>query len=102
MAIAEEPSVGSVPVITADRKGEHSPKRPTWRCETCGVDWPCADARGRLTAEFAVCPTASLVYLAMCQSTAVLDLWGTESKINLADRFSGWLIANSEHSTGDE
>ncbi|BAL91685.1 hypothetical protein AMIS_64650 [Actinoplanes missouriensis 431] len=32
-------------------EAEHAPAQPSWKCESCGLPWPCPPARDRLTRE---------------------------------------------------
>ncbi|MBQ0901290.1 flavin reductase [Micromonospora sp. U21] len=72
---------------------EHLPTRSTWRCQVCGIAWPCSPAKLRLLAEYRDRCTDLLVYLATLQAEAAEQLaelhHGTPPAC-LADRFTGW------------
>ena len=68
---------------------EHVPGRPAWQCSECSREWPCAEAKVNLMAEFVACRTAVLVYLAMCHAEAVRDHPGGMPP-DLYGRFIGW------------
>lgn len=72
---------------------EHLPSRPTWRCQGCGIAWPCSSAKLRLLAEYREDRTALLVYLATLQAEAaeqLAELDGNTPPVDLAERFTGW------------
>lgn len=85
-------SAGSVTAVqpAQESSAEHIPERPTWRCGACGREWPCANARAVLGAEFVTCRTALLVYLAICQVDAIRDLSPGGLPPDLYGRFIGW------------
>ena len=68
----------------------HEPRRPSWRCGSCGDEWPCPDRRRELTAEFTGHRAALALYLARHLSDALLDHPGTAESL-LYQRFLGWL-----------
>ncbi|MBM0225509.1 flavin reductase [Micromonospora sp. ATA51] len=75
---------------------EHLPTRPTWRCQVCGIAWPCSSAKLRLLAEYRERRTALLVYLATFQAEAaeqLAELDHSTPPADLADRFTGWARA---------
>ncbi|MDZ5447742.1 flavin reductase [Micromonospora sp. 4G57] len=75
---------------------EHLPTRPTWRCQVCGIAWPCSPAKLRLLAEYRERRAARLVYLATLQAEAaeqLADLDQGTPPAGLADRFTGWARA---------
>lgn len=55
----------------------HTPNRPGWHCRGCGREWPCADTRADLGAEFRTDRTATLIYLSVCHADAAADLYPT-------------------------
>ncbi|MCO1596900.1 hypothetical protein M8C17_17235 [Micromonospora sp. RHAY321] len=44
-----------------NRHRNHLPSRPTWRCQACGIAWPCSPAKLRLLATYRTNPTELLV-----------------------------------------
>nr|WTA65106.1 flavin reductase [Micromonospora sp. NBC_00855] len=75
------------------RAFEHRPARPTWRCGTCGIAWPCSAAKLRLLAEYRLDRPALLVHLAMRQAEAAANLAALNPSAPPADltaRFTGW------------
>ncbi|MGK5442648.1 flavin reductase [Micromonospora sp. URMC 105] len=78
------------------RRREHVPTRPTWRCQACGIAWPCSAAKLRLLAEYRHDRAALTVYLATLQAEAAGHLAGSEPGTNpegLIDRFVSWARA---------
>ncbi|RLP99412.1 flavin reductase [Micromonospora sp. CV4] len=67
----------------------HLPSRPTWRCQACGIAWPCSAAKLRLLGEYRHDRVALLVYLATLQVEAGEQLIGADPA-RLADRFLSW------------
>ncbi|WP_328421391.1 flavin reductase [Micromonospora sp. NBC_00389] len=74
------------------RHRDHLPTRPTWRCQSCGIAWPCSAAKLRLLAEYRRDRVALLVYLATLQSEAGEQLAGLDPA-RLTDRFLSWARA---------
>ncbi|MFG1949797.1 flavin reductase [Micromonospora sp. NPDC048830] len=74
------------------RRREHLPSRPTWRCQACGIAWPCSSAKLRLLAEYREDRPALMIYLATLHTEAVEHLAELDSA-NLAERFTGWARA---------
>ncbi|MEU8263255.1 flavin reductase [Micromonospora sp. NPDC048999] len=75
------------------RRPEHLPSRPTWRCQACGIAWPCSAAKLRLLAEYRGQRANLLIYLATLQAEAAVqlaDLGGGTALAGLHDRFLGW------------
>ncbi|MEV0805768.1 flavin reductase [Micromonospora sp. NPDC050200] len=75
------------------RHREHVPTRPTWRCQACGIAWPCSAAKLRLLAEYRHDRVALTVYLATLQAEAADQLAGLDhalSPAGLTDRFVSW------------
>ncbi|MCX4387697.1 flavin reductase [Micromonospora peucetia] len=75
------------------RSRVHLPSRPTWRCQGCGIAWPCSAAKLRLLGEYRENRPALLVYLATLQAEAAEQLaeldCGTPPD-RLAERFLHW------------
>jgi hypothetical protein len=68
----------------------HVPVRPGWECAACGQDWPCADRRHRLLAEYA----GNRIGLAMLLASYMLDALAERPDLaptELRSRFLGWL-----------
>ncbi|WP_346537695.1 flavin reductase [Micromonospora sp. DPT] len=75
------------------RHREHVPTRPTWRCQACGIGWPCSAAKLRLLAEYRHDRVALTVYLVTLQAEAAEELAGSgcgRSPAGLMDRFVSW------------
>ncbi|MEU3455218.1 flavin reductase [Micromonospora sp. NPDC006766] len=75
------------------RRPEHLPSRPTWRCQACGIAWPCSAAKLRLLAEYRGQRASLLIYLASLQAEAAVqlaELGGGTALAGLHDRFLGW------------
>ncbi|MDG4799893.1 hypothetical protein [Micromonospora sp. WMMD980] len=73
----------------------HTPLRPMWFCRADGRQWPCAEARLRLRAEFADNLPGLAIYLAGMQYEATRDLYHLNphdgpSPRELFDRFVAW------------
>lgn len=64
--------------------------RPGWTCAGCGRDWPCADLRPRLLAEYAGNRVGLSVLLGSYLFDAVADLPGAPLA-QLHPRFLGWI-----------
>jgi hypothetical protein len=82
--------------LALEQSEEHFPERPSWRCWTCGYEWPCTNAKADLIAESIACRTSVLVYLAMCQADATADLLPEGLPADLYDRFVGGVRANRD------
>ncbi|SBT52075.1 flavin reductase [Micromonospora narathiwatensis] len=75
------------------RRQEHLPSRPTWRCQDCGIAWPCSPAKLRLLGEYRNDRAALTIYLAVLQAEAAeqfAELKSDVSPARLRDRFLGW------------
>ncbi|MFI7548833.1 flavin reductase [Micromonospora sediminimaris] len=72
------------------RRSEHVPSRPTWRCRSCGVRWPCSAAKLRLLGEYREDRAALLVHLATLYAQASAELGDTTPMVGLFDRFVSW------------
>lgn len=75
------------------RAPDHQPARPTWRCGTCGIAWPCSAAKLRLLATYRMDRQGLLDHLAALQSEAAAHLAALNPDnppINLTDRFTTW------------
>ncbi|MFG3715778.1 flavin reductase [Micromonospora sp. NPDC047730] len=73
----------------------HLPSRPTWRCQSCGVAWPCSPAKLRLLAEYRTRRAGLLVYLRALKAEAAEQLAELDSGTPPADldrRFVNWAI----------
>ncbi|MGN9807603.1 flavin reductase [Micromonospora sp. L32] len=78
------------------RRREHVPTRPTWRCQACGIAWPCSAAKLRLLAEYRHDRPALTVYLATLQAEAAEELPDSgpnTPRVGLIDRFVSWARA---------
>ncbi|MFC5925225.1 flavin reductase [Micromonospora vulcania] len=71
------------------RHREHLPTRPTWRCQSCGIAWPCSAAKLRLLAEYRHDRLAMTVYLATLQAEAGEQLTEVDPAV-LTERFLSW------------
>ncbi|WP_444951668.1 flavin reductase [Micromonospora ureilytica] len=71
------------------RRGPHLPTRPTWRCQACGIAWPCSTAKLRLLAEYRDDRAALLDRLTALRDRAAIQLDGAPTA-NLDDRFVTW------------
>lgn len=76
------------------QKALHVPSRPLWLCEMDGIDWPCANARRALLAEYRDDRTALGVYLAGRLYEAAWDFHGTPAADpeTLFARFLAWSL----------
>ncbi|MGS2613879.1 flavin reductase [Micromonospora sp. LZ34] len=73
------------------RRRDHLPSRPTWRCQACGIAWPCSPAKLRLLAEYRTQRTDLIVYLGTLQAEAAEQLAEPDASApDLAARFTGW------------
>ena len=88
---------------------EHIPSRPTWRCQVCGVGWPCGTAKVNLLAEYGTRRVDLLVHLATRWAEAVAELAERDGDLRpshtpqlLLDRFVGWVPtpAPADHAPG--
>ncbi|MER7419795.1 flavin reductase [Micromonospora peucetia] len=74
----------------------HLPSRPTWRCHSCGIAWPCSPAKLRLLGEYRENRTGLIVHLSTLQAEAADQLaeldHGTRPA-DLAVRFVDWARA---------
>ncbi|SCE97427.1 hypothetical protein GA0070607_3868 [Micromonospora coriariae] len=74
-------------------RSEHPVIKPSWRCRTCGIAWPCSAAKLRLLGEYRDDRPALLVHLAALQEEAAADLSAlnpSNRPTNLDDRFVDW------------
>ncbi|MET8118272.1 flavin reductase [Micromonospora sp. NPDC005189] len=81
----------------ARRPSDHRPARPTWRCGTCGVAWPCSAAKLRLLATYRLDRAALLVHLTTLQAEAASNLAAlnpTAPPADLTERFTRWASAH--------
>lgn len=78
------------------RAPDHQPARPTWRCGTCGIAWPCSTAKLRLLATYRLDRPALLAHLAALQAEAAANLAAlnpSAAPADLSDRFTCWASA---------
>ncbi|WP_422737349.1 flavin reductase [Micromonospora sp. WMMD729] len=74
------------------RHRNHLPTRPTWRCQACGIAWPCSAAKLRLLGEYRGDRVALTVYLATLLTEASEQLTEVDPS-RLTDRFLSWTRA---------
>ncbi|MET8232934.1 flavin reductase [Micromonospora sp. NPDC005298] len=74
------------------RHRNHLPTRPTWRCQACGIAWPCSAAKLRLLGEYRNDRLALTVYLATLHVEASAQLPDVDPA-RLAERFLSWARA---------
>ncbi|MGV9216292.1 flavin reductase [Micromonospora sp. RB23] len=74
------------------RHRNHLPTRPTWRCQACGIAWPCSAAKLRLLGEYRGDRVALTVYLATLLTEASEHLRDVDPA-RLTDRFLSWARA---------
>ncbi|WP_433536126.1 flavin reductase [Micromonospora sp. CA-249363] len=74
------------------RHRNHLPTRPTWRCQACGIAWPCSAAKLRLLGEYRGDRVALTVYLATLLTEASEQLRDVDPA-RLTDRFLSWARA---------
>ncbi|MFG2054461.1 flavin reductase [Micromonospora sp. NPDC048930] len=75
------------------RRPEHLPSRLTWRCQACGIAWPCSPAKLRLLGEYRENRPGLLIYLATLQAEAAAQLAELDADVPppvLHDRFLAW------------
>ncbi|WP_405431825.1 flavin reductase [Micromonospora sp. NBC_00617] len=80
----------------ARRAPDHRPVRPTWRCGTCGIAWPCSPAKLRLLAAYRLDRPALLAHLSALQAEAaahLAELNPSTPPTDLTDRFTAWASA---------
>ena len=76
---------------------EHVPRRPTWLCRTCSVEWPCQPARSLLPLECGDNRIGLYRLLGVQLYDAAIDLYqlnpnpGPDPK-ELYERFLGWVL----------
>ncbi|WP_199736478.1 hypothetical protein [Micromonospora sp. HM5-17] len=75
---------------------EHTPRRPTWTCRACHLDWPCPTAKDALRQEYQRDPLALFVYLGMTLQEAAHDLYTLNPNpgpdpVELHARFMAWV-----------
>ncbi|PWR06287.1 flavin reductase [Micromonospora acroterricola] len=79
------------------RRLAHLPSRPTWRCQACGIAWPCSAAKLNLLAGYREDRDALLSYLAALRDEAAAQLGAVlpdgVASADLAERFTGWASA---------
>ena len=67
----------------------HEPRRPSWRCGTCGDEWPCPARRRELMAEYTGHRASLALYMARNLADALLDHPSAAESL-LYQRFLGW------------
>jgi hypothetical protein len=67
----------------------HLPTRPAWRCQSCGIAWPCSAAKLRLLGEYRENRAALLVHLTALRDEAAAHHPGMSTP-DLDDRFVAW------------
>jgi hypothetical protein len=74
------------------QRGEHLAERPSWNCRTCGLPWPCANAKRELLEEFHGFPSVLGIYMSAQMFDASVDLTTPEADppTDLYDRFVSW------------
>lgn len=80
-------SVGDLDVIERLRKHIHQVRMPDWFCSSCGLAWPCANARDELLLDLGWGKVA--IYCAVLMERAVRDLAAINPHI-LWQRFIEW------------
>lgn len=75
---------------------EHTPRRPTWTCRVCHLDWPCDTAKAALREEYRLDPLALFVYLGLALQEAARDLYTLNPNpgpdpAELHARFMAWV-----------
>ncbi|WP_434742803.1 flavin reductase [Micromonospora sp. SH-82] len=71
----------------------HDPARPGWRCQACGIAWPCSAAKLQLLGRFREDRAALLAHLTLLREEATAQLARLGQPIPVAaldDRFVGW------------
>ncbi|WP_341717420.1 flavin reductase [Micromonospora sp. FIMYZ51] len=75
---------------------DHVASRPTWRCQACGIAWPCSPAKLRLLAEYRDNLPGLMVYLVTLREEAAEQLAeqnGGTHQTDLHYRFTDWVRA---------
>ncbi|WP_433538876.1 flavin reductase [Micromonospora sp. CA-249363] len=70
------------------RRLAHLPTRPTWRCQSCGIAWPCSAAKLSLLGEYRGKRSALVTYLLVLRDEAAAQHGTTAA--DLDDRFVTW------------
>ncbi|WP_341715751.1 flavin reductase [Micromonospora sp. FIMYZ51] len=73
---------------------EHVASRPTWRCQACGIAWPCSPAKLRLLADYHGNKPGLMVYLVALREEAaeqLAELNGGTHQTDLHRRFTDWV-----------
>jgi hypothetical protein len=70
----------------------HRPLRPSWRCGTCGREWPCEHGKAELLQQYEHDRVGLLVYLAGLLVDAVQEIGGSPPEA-LMERFVQWAKA---------
>ncbi|MCF0092793.1 flavin reductase [Micromonospora sp. NPDC049114] len=75
---------------------EHQLLKPTWRCRTCGIAWPCSAAKLRLLGQYRGRRDELIEHLTALQAEAtehLTELHGGTPPAGLTERFIGWAQA---------
>ncbi|MET7707115.1 flavin reductase [Micromonospora sp. NPDC005413] len=75
---------------------DHPLLKPTWRCRTCGIAWPCSVAKLRLLGQYRGRPVELVEHLKTLQAEAtehLTELYGGTPPDGLTERFVGWVQA---------
>ncbi|GAA2182827.1 flavin reductase [Micromonospora lupini] len=71
------------------RRLPHLATRPTWRCQSCGIAWPCSAAKLSLLGQYRENRPALVAYLMTLRDEAAEQHHGTTAA-DLDDRFVAW------------
>lgn len=79
------------------RLRDHVPSRPTWRCQACGIAWPCSPAKLRLLAEYRGNIPGLMVYLVTLREQAAEELADLNAhSTGFHQRFTDWIPVRTE------
>jgi hypothetical protein len=67
----------------------HAATRPTWKCGSCGEDWPCTSARDKLTHDYGPERVSLATQMAVQLGRAAGEL-ATATPRELYERFIAW------------
>ncbi|WP_410810669.1 flavin reductase [Micromonospora sp. 067-2] len=79
---------------------DHALLKPSWRCRTCGIAWPCSAAKLRLLGEYRGRPDELIEHLTTLQAEAtehLTELYDGTPPDGLTERFTGWVQARQPH-----
>ncbi|MEU5781765.1 flavin reductase [Micromonospora lupini] len=71
------------------RRLPHLATRPTWRCQSCGIAWPCSAAKLSLLGQYRENRPALVAYLVTLRDEAAEQHHATTAA-DLDDRFVAW------------